>query len=237
MDREGLSMDDLISRQTAIDAMIEDKIQTKIYITPTAERDFEVFNGACDRHAKMLKELPSAQSEPSEITDEQAILHLQSTGWMQNHDCEMYESGLRERLADDSEAYDSLVPCEDTISRQALIKEFSDFVRASNNSDFARTPTWNDAVSLVRSMPSAQPTLYGYKIEHLAYIARVMQKEGVTAKYAVRTFDDMSRTLRMIIEEAQERVEKSLSTMPFDVDYDWAEPNGYCHAAERREEP
>ena len=105
---------------------------------------------------------------------------------------------------------------DDLISRQALMKEFSDFVRASNNSDFARTPTWNDAVSLVKSMPSAQPTLYGYKIEHLAYIARVMQKEGVTAKYAVRTFDDMSRTLRMIIEEAQEKVEKSLNEMPWD---------------------
>ena len=45
----------------------------------------------------------------------------------------------------------------DTISRQALMKEFSDFVRASNSSDFAQTPTWNDAVSLVGSMPSAQP--------------------------------------------------------------------------------
>lgn len=43
----------------------------------------------------------------------------------------------------------------DTISRQALMKEFSDFVRESNNSDFAPTPTWNDAVSLVGSMPSA----------------------------------------------------------------------------------
>lgn len=42
------------------------------------------------------------------------------------------------------------------ISRQALMKEFSDFVRESNNSDFAPTPTWNDAVSLVESMPSAE---------------------------------------------------------------------------------
>ena len=56
-------MHDLIDRQTAITALIEDKIQTKIYITPTAERDFEVFNGACDRHAKILKELPSIPSE------------------------------------------------------------------------------------------------------------------------------------------------------------------------------
>ncbi|MBQ1779397.1 MAG: hypothetical protein IIZ93_14685 [Acidaminococcaceae bacterium] len=36
-----------------------------------------------------------------EITDEQAILHLQSTGWMQNHDREMYESGLRRQMDDD----------------------------------------------------------------------------------------------------------------------------------------
>ena len=44
----------------------------------------------------------------------------------------------------------------DLISRQALMKEFSDFVRKSNNSDFAPTPTWNDAVSFVASMPSAE---------------------------------------------------------------------------------
>jgi hypothetical protein len=46
----------------------------------------------------------------------------------------------------------------DLIDRQALMKEFSDFVRASNNSDFAPKPTWNDAVSLVKSMPPAQPS-------------------------------------------------------------------------------
>ena len=40
-----------------------------------------------------------------------------------------------------------------------------------------------------------------------------MQKEGVTAEYAVRTFGDVSRASRMIIEELQEKVEKSLSAM------------------------
>lgn len=39
------------------------------------------------------------------------------------------------------------------------MKEFSDFVRASNNSDFVRTPTWNNAVSLVESIPPAQPEI------------------------------------------------------------------------------
>lgn len=50
---------------------------------------------------------PSAQPE---ITDEQAIEHLRSTGWMQNHDREMYDMGFKEQLADDSESYDSLLP-------------------------------------------------------------------------------------------------------------------------------
>ena len=78
-----------------------------------------------------IENLPSAQPEPSEITDEQAILHLQSTGWMQNHDREMYESGLRKQLADDSGSYDSIIPCEDTISRQSAI----DAVNSIDNLD------------------------------------------------------------------------------------------------------
>ena len=53
----------------------------------------------------------------------------------------------------------------DTISRKAVMREFSDFVRKSNNSDFAPTPTWNDAVSLVGSMPSAQPETHEKRTE------------------------------------------------------------------------
>lgn len=66
------------------------------------------------------------------------------------------------------------------------------------------------AFDVVGELPSVQPTLYGYKIEHLAYIARVMEKEGVTADYAIRTFDDMSRAIKMIIDETQQKVEEAL---------------------------
>lgn len=51
--------------------------------------------------------LPPAQPE---LTDGQAIEHLQKSGWMQNHDKQMYEMGLREQLADDSDSYDALLP-------------------------------------------------------------------------------------------------------------------------------
>lgn len=41
------------------------------------------------------------------------------------------------------------------IDADAMMREFSDFVRPSNNSDFAPVPNWNDAVSLVGSAPTA----------------------------------------------------------------------------------
>lgn len=43
----------------------------------------------------------------------------------------------------------------DPIDREALMKRFAAFIRAHGDSEPA--PTWNDAVSLVGSMPSAQP--------------------------------------------------------------------------------
>lgn len=56
-----------------------------------------------------VKALSISSAQP-ELTDGQAIEHLQETGWMQNHDKQMYEMGLREQLADDSDSYDALLP-------------------------------------------------------------------------------------------------------------------------------
>ena len=74
----------------------------------------------------------------------------------------------------------------DTISRQAVMKEFSDFVRKSNNSDFAQTPTWNDAVSLVGSMPSAQPEQKWIPVSE-----GLPKKDG---RYQVTRHDDVTNT-------------------------------------------
>ena len=42
------------------------------------------------------------------------------------------------------------------IDADALMKEFAEYVRASNISDFAKCPTWNDAVSLLGSAPTVE---------------------------------------------------------------------------------
>ena len=70
---------------------------------------------------------------------------------------------------------------------------------------------WNDNESdietlafMISDIPPAEPTLYGYKIEHLAYIARVMEKEGVTAEYAVRTLNDIGAAVHMVMNEVMD---------------------------------
>ena len=74
----------------------------------------KILEGAKDKNGdvqmRLVRQAFEKLSEPSEITDEQAIMHLQSTGWMRNHDKEMYESGQKSMLADDSGSYDALIP-------------------------------------------------------------------------------------------------------------------------------
>ena len=155
-------MNDVTSRRAAIDTEgLEDEIRCEMCRNPMHT------NRGCDGNCKYdeklyekimqilyerIKPLPSAQPEQSEITDEQAIAHLQSSGWMQNHDKEMYESGLKVRLNDDSGSYDSLIPCDDLISRQATIAEFSCCELTPDGGIDA-----NYAIDFLKCMPSAQP--------------------------------------------------------------------------------
>lgn len=94
---------DCISRQAAITA-----IQKAYADTEGGTDKCAVWkNVGLTNALHIMQDLPSAQPE---ITGEQAIEHLQSTGWMQNHDREMYDMGLKKQLADDSGSYDSLFP-------------------------------------------------------------------------------------------------------------------------------
>lgn len=40
------------------------------------------------------------------------------------------------------------------IERSAVMQKFADCVKRSNNSDFAPTPTWNEAVQIVEDAPA-----------------------------------------------------------------------------------
>lgn len=55
----------------------------------------------------------------------------------------------------------------DYIDREAIMRKFADHVRRSNNSDFAQTPTWNQAVQIVEDSPAADvaPVVHGRWID------------------------------------------------------------------------
>ena len=56
------------------------------------------------------------------------------------------------------------------IEKQAVMNKFAEVVAPSNNSDFQKPPTWNDAVEIVENFPSAdvRPVVRGrWKDKHL----------------------------------------------------------------------
>lgn len=126
--------DDLISRQAAIDVLNKEIIKRRLLD--------DVNDGMLDEFdtEDILRKLPSAQPE---ITDEQAIGHLQASGWMQSHDKQMYEMGLKEGLADDSDSYDALLPSSQPEINSSEISNRSDFVSRKAVRDMVATWTYD----------------------------------------------------------------------------------------------
>ena len=111
--------DDLISRQAAIDTLnvgaeLLRRVLDDADVVGTERAKCKWGFGLIKSYISDMKDLPPAQPD---ITDAQAIEHLQSTGWMQNHDHEMYMMGIRDGLADDSDSYDSLIQPEQTMGK------------------------------------------------------------------------------------------------------------------------
>ena len=64
-------------------------------------------------------------------------------------------------------------------------------------------------MGLIDEQPTVEPTLYGYKIEHLALIARIMEEDGVTPEIAVQIFRDVQTIALKIIDEISGAVERA----------------------------
>lgn len=92
----------------------------------------------------------------------------------------------------------------DLIERQAAIDEIARWIGYIDEDMILRIQTG------LKKVPSAQPTLYGYSIEHLVLIARVMQKENVTPEKAIECFKDVGRMVQMIVDEQQEMIKRAV---------------------------
>ena len=109
----------------------------------------------------------------------------------------------------------------DTISRTAAIdalekvEELFPWRVPGNRDSYDRyNEAWNDAIGRaeieIEELPSAQPTLHGYNIEHLELIARVLQKEDLPPERIVEALTDIGRIVAIVKDEFEEALRKAV---------------------------
>ena len=68
---------------------------------------------------------------------------------------------------------------------------------------------WNRRYGVrCNDLPSAQPTIYGYNIEHLELIARVLQKEDLPPERVAEALTDIGRIVAIVKDEFEEELRK-----------------------------
>ena len=90
----------------------------------------------------------------------------------------------------------------DTISRR-------DAIDAIERNAYRHTYI-DQIIDIINALPSAQPTLYGYNIEHLELIARVLQKEDLPPERIVEALTDIGRIVAIVKDEFEETLRKAV---------------------------
>ena len=92
---------------------------------------------------------------------------------------------------------------KDTIYRQDAIDALGDIYPLDYNAQAYK--------ARLEKLPSAKPTtLYGYRIEQLALIAIIMEKECVTPEIAIEHFMNIDKMVQMVREEEKELLDRAL---------------------------
>ena len=95
----------------------------------------------------------------------------------------------------------------DLISRQAAIDALRDAENHAFNSFYKGLAK---AHKIIAKLPPAQPTLYGYNIEHLKLIAEVLQKEDLPPERVVEALTDIGRIVAIVKDEFEETLRKAV---------------------------
>ena len=78
-------------------------------------------------------------------------------------------------------------------------------------------PSYTDPLNVLtevrdrlKVLPSAQPTLLGYNIEHLKLIATVLQKENLPPERVAEALTDVGRIVAIVRAEFEEELKKAV---------------------------
>lgn len=104
----------------------------------------------------------------------------------------------------------------DLIDRQAAIDDMNNMYQAAEKwgreaaDDVIKARAESCMATLVEmklrieQLPSVHQTLYGYRIELLAFIAGVMHKKNLTPEKAIECFEDIEKIVQIIMDEQKE---------------------------------
>ena len=67
-----------------------------------------------------------------------------------------------------------------------------------------------DILAKIDELPSATPTLYGYPIEHLEMIARVMAKENCTPEAVAQMLQNAGEIAKIVRDEMMKMLKESV---------------------------
>ena len=125
------------------------------------------------------------------------------TQWKRNTALDMAVEALK---------YSEIPNSSDCISRQAAIDMFQHLAYDDWNQGASTTwaNAYSEAAEMVRELPFAQLTLYGYPVEHLAMIATVLQKENLPPEKIADALTDIGRIVAIISDVFQETLRKAV---------------------------
>lgn len=67
---------------------------------------------------------------------------------------------------------------------------------------------YENDLATIKAVPSSQLTLYGYNIEHLELLARVLQKENIPPERVIEALTDIGRIVEIVKDEFEEALRK-----------------------------
>lgn len=99
----------------------------------------------------------------------------------------------------------------DLISRKAAIEAFDCSVGGVPVEAVKYVFEYADKMmSRINALPSVQPTLYGYDIEHLILIADVLRKENLPPERVANALTDIGRIVSIVSDEFEESLRKAV---------------------------
>ena len=101
---------------------------------------------------------------------------------------------------------------DDLISRQVALHalcEACDFFGSEEECFYKKHGACYER-NAIMSVPTAPPTLYGYNIEHLELIARVLQKEDLPPERIAEVIKNIGRIVAIVKDEYEEVLRKAV---------------------------